>query len=282
MEKMHWAVSSEKMLELDGVHSVRTEIIAGRVDILVHDEPITRIEVSEVEGQPVDISLVAGSLEIKQDTGAARGALGLPMRLRSAPQKNTAVISVAVPKGTSAALRTVNGDGLVCGTCNTSLDTVSGSLMADDTSGALKINTVSGEAIIRQHSGHLVVRTVSGEVTASGYCDNIRANSVSGEITLDLLGEPKDLVAKTVSGDLTVRLPHEMGIDALAVSLSGSLTVNDHRVGVRGTNKHVEPGEAGPTLTVRAHSVSGNVAIFQAHHISGADHGSAETRDGGL
>jgi DUF4097 and DUF4098 domain-containing protein YvlB len=281
MKQDQWEVAAPQTLEFDNVLSVSTGIIAGRVDILVHDESTARVEVSEVAGQPIDIRLVDGALHIVHSNGQARGWLGLTSQVLLGKPKETAVISIAVPEGTAVALRTVSGDGLVCGTRDTSLDTVSGSIMADDTSGNLKVNTVSGEAIVRHHSGHLIVKTVSGEVTASGYCESIRTNSVSGAITLDLLGDPRDLAARTVSGDLTVRLPANVGVDVSASAVSGSLSVNSRRFTGHGKNTFVEPGSSNSMLTVRAHSVSGDVAIFHRHPETLAEQDAAEAQDGG-
>lgn len=281
MTQNHWQFAGPQTMEFDDVLSVKAGIIAGRMDVLVHDEPTTRVEVSEVEGRPIDVKLVSGELVIVHSSGASRGWLGFTSQVLTGKLKEMAVISIAVPEGTTVELRTVSGDGLACGTRDTSLETVSGSIMADDTSGSLSVNTVSGEAIVRHHSGHLVVKTVSGEVTASGYCESTRTNSVSGEVTLDLLGEPRDLVAKTVSGDLTVRLARTVGIDVAASTVSGSLTVNDRKFKGHGKNNVVERSAAGSTLTVRANSVSGDVAIFHRHPDVLADSGYSEVQDGG-
>lgn len=281
MKQDRWEIRTPQTLEFDDVVSVKAGIIAGRVDILVHDEPTTRVEVSDVEGQPIDVRLNDGALEIVHSSGSSRSWLGFTSQVILGKPKETAVISIAVPEGTSVALRTVNGDGLACGTRDTSIDTVSGSIMADDTSGRLTLHTVSGEAIVRHHHGHLTVKTVSGEVTASGYCESVRLNSVSGAITLDLLGEPRDLAARTVSGDLTVRLSQAVGVDVSASSVSGSLSVNDRKFTGHGTSTFVEPGLSGSTLTVRANSVSGDVAIFHRHPDAPVEQGATGAQDGG-
>lgn len=281
MQQDHWEIKTPQTLEFDGVATVKAGIIAGRVDILVHDEPTTRVEVSGLEGQPIDVRLNDGALEIVHSSGSSRSWLGFTSQVFLGRPRETAVISIAVPGGTSVALRTVSGDGLACGTRDTSLDTVSGSIMADDTSGKLTVNTVSGEAIVRHHCGHLIVKTVSGEVTASGYCESIRTNSVSGAITLDLLGEPRDLAARTVSGDLTVRLSEAVGVDVSASSVSGSLSVNNRKFTGHGKNSFTEPGSSGSTLTVRANSVSGGVAIFHRHPDAPSELSASEAKDRG-
>lgn len=262
MDRNSWRIESPTTLEVDGVLSLRAGIVAGRIDVIVHDEAVTRIEVSELTGRPVEISLKDGKPELTHNSSG--GLLGFSSAVLAGRPKESSVISIAVPAGTDVALRTVSGDCLSCGTADTSLDTVSGSLLADDTSGMLRVRTVSGEAIVRHHSGDLEARTVSGAATVSGYCDNVRVNSVSGEVTLDLLGAPHALDARTVSGNLAVRLPADVGIDVSVSSVSGALTVNDFRFSGRGRMSHNEPGSTGSSLTVRAHTVSGDVTLL--HH----------------
>ncbi|GAB3525571.1 DUF4097 family beta strand repeat-containing protein [Arthrobacter monumenti] len=270
MNASEWIIDEPQTIDVDDVTNVKASIVDGRVDILVHDEPTTRVEISEVAGQPIEVTYESGILELKHQSplGRGLGRLGIKGIMTSGADEYS-VVSIAVPEGTTVSLHTVNGDGLVCGTPGTSLDTVTGSVMADDTSGHLNVNTVSGAVIVRHHTGTLAAKSVSGEVTASGFLESIRVNSVSGDTSLDLLGTPRDLVAKTVSGDLTVRLSSDVGIDLAANSASGTATVNDRKFSRRGKNEHTEPGTTERMCTIRTHSVSGNVAVF--HH-SGTGH----------
>jgi hypothetical protein len=263
MNTSEWTVSEPKTFDVDGVTELKAGIVDGRIDILVHDEPTTRVEVSEVRGEPIQVNFEGGALSVKHRPSLSRGLGRLGIKgLKTGSTDEYAVVSIAVPARTAVSLHTVNGDGLVCGTARTSLDTVTGSVMADDTSGHLNVNTVSGEVIVRHHTGTLAAKSVSGEVTASGFVDSIRTNSVSGDISVDLLGAPRDLVAKSVSGDLTVRLPEEIGIDLAAATASGTAMVNDRRFSSLGKITHTEPGTTAQTFTMRTNSVSGNISVF--------------------
>lgn len=274
MSESQWTISEPQTLDVDDVTELKASIIDGRVDILVHDEPTTRVEISEVAGQPVEVTCRSGTLELKHQPALGRGLgrLGLKGLVTDATQEY-AVISIAVPAETAVSLHTVRGDDLVCGAARTSLDTVTGSVMADDTVGHLNINTVGGEVIVRHHGGTLAAKSVSGEVTASGLLESIRVNSVSGDTTLDLLGIPKVLAATTVSGDLTVRVPEEVGIDIKSDSVTGNATINDRKFSGRGKSTHTETGTSAQMFTIRTNSVSGNVAVF--HH-----RGTAHTQHG--
>lgn len=259
MNTSEWTVNEPQTIDVDGVRDIRAAVVDGRADILVHEEATTHVEVSEVHGAPIAITFEDGVLNIRHRPPFSRGPL---KGLVTGTAEEYAVISVAVPAGTAVSLHTVNGDGLVCGTTRTSLDTVTGSVMADDTTGHLTAKTVSGEVIVRHHTGTLVAKSVSGEVTASGFLDSIRTNSVSGNISIDVLGSPRDLGAKSVSGDLTVQLPDEVAIDLAATTASGTATVNDRKLSGRGKIVHSEAGTSPQTFTMRTNSVSGNVVVF--------------------
>lgn len=270
MNTSEWTVNEAKSFDVDGVTELKAGIVDGRIDILVHDSATTRVEVSQVRGEPIQVSFDGGTLRLSHRPQLAKGLGLLGIKgLSTGSSEEYAVVSIAVPEGTAVSLHTVNGDGMACGTARTSLDTVTGSIMADDTSGHLNINTVSGEAIVRHHTGTLAAKSVSGEVTASGFLDNIRLNTVSGDISLDLLGTAKDLVSKSVSGDLTVRLPEELGIDLAAATATGKATVNDLRFSSLGKISHTEPGTGPGTLTVRTNSVSGNISVFHGSGTGG-------------
>lgn len=262
MDRNTWRISEPQTLEIDEVREIRAGIVGGRIDVLVHDEPTVRIEISDVSGHPIDLALRDGVLELRHGAASSRGGW-FGFSTLGGRTRDTAVISLAVPEGTSVSLRTVSGEALACGTGDTALSTVTGSLLADDTTGSLTVSTVSGEGIVRHHSGDLTARTVSGALTVSGYCGSIRTNSVSGEVTLDLLGSPTELSAKTVSGNLSVRLSEEVGVDLTASSVSGTLTINDRRFTGRGKNVHYEAGRTDSTFTVRVSTVSGDVALFR-------------------
>ena len=187
---------------------------------------------------------------------------------------NSVVISIALPAGVEVEAGTVSGDGLVSGISgHMKLNTVSGSVMADGTAGELHVNTVSGEVIVRNHDGVLTAKSVSGEVTASGRFSNIRANTVSGDMSFDLHGFTHDFGANSVSGDLTVRLPHDVGVDIVAKSASGAVVIDDR--------KYVQPGGtlqtiAGPDtqlMLVRTNSVSGKTSIIHSQSPADAETG---------
>jgi DUF4097 and DUF4098 domain-containing protein YvlB len=141
--------------------------------------------------------------------------------------------------------------------------------MADATSGELHVNTVSGGVIARNHSGVLTAKSVSGEVTASGHFTHIRAHTVSGDMSFDIKGFTSDFGANSVSGDLTVRLPQDVGVDIIAKSASGAVTIDDRKYSQPGGKVEAIAGPDSRLMLVRTNSVSGNMYIL--HSLTPAD-----------
>lgn len=263
MAENSWTVTGPQTIDVDGVSSLKLGIVRGRFDIVTHDEDVTRIEVSEVHGDPLAVTLADGRLEVRHQLHGPQGWFKNLMGSVNNNSNNSVVISIAVPAGVEVEAGTVSGDGLVSGISgHTKLNTVSGSVMSDGTSGDLHVNTVSGEVIARNHRGVLTAKSVSGEVTASGHFSNIRANTVSGDMSFDLQGFTHDFGANSVSGDLTIRLPRDVGVDIVAKSASGAVVIDDQKYMQPGGKLQTIAGPDARLMLVRTNSVSGKTSIF--------------------
>jgi DUF4097 and DUF4098 domain-containing protein YvlB len=265
MADQNWDVNSAQTIDVDSVTSLKLGMVRGRFDVVAHHEPITRIEISEVQGDPVAVSLEDGRLEVRHQLHGPQGWFKNLMGTVNHNSENYAVISIAVPATVEVEAGTVSGDGLVSGmTGRTRLNTVSGSVMSDGTEGELHVNTVSGEVSARNHSGVLTAKTVSGEVTASGNFSHIRANTVSGGMSFDLLGYTQDFGANSVSGDLTIRIPHDVGVDIVAKSASGTVVIDHQKYHVPGGKVETIAGPDAKLMLVRTNSVSGTTSIIHS------------------
>lgn len=269
MSEENWTVTGPQTIDVDGVRSLKLGIVKGRFDVVTHDEPIARIEVSEIDGDPLSVSLVDGRLEVRHQLHGPQGWFRNLMGTVNNTSTNTVVISIALPAGVDVEAGTVGGDGMVSGvTGHIRLNTVSGSVLADGTRGELQVNTVSGDVIARNHDGIMTAKSVSGEVTASGRFKNIRANTVSGDLSFDLHGYTQDFGANSVSGDLTIRLPHDVGVDIVAKTASGTVMIDDQLYAQGGGRVQTIVGPDERLMVARTNSVSGKTFIL---------HGSAPT-----
>ncbi|WP_255768242.1 DUF4097 family beta strand repeat-containing protein [Pseudarthrobacter sulfonivorans] len=263
MSENNWTVTGPQVIDVDEVTSLKLGMVRGRFDIVTHADTVVRLEISDVQGDPVAVSLTDGRLEVRHQLHGPQGWFKNLMGTVNHNSNNSAVISIAVPASLEVEAGTVSGDGLVSGTSgHTRLNTVSGSVMADGTSGQLHVNTVSGEVIARNHDGVLTAKSVSGEVTASGRFTNIRANTVSGDMSFDLLSFTNDFGANSVSGDVTIRLPHDVGVDIVAKSASGMVVIDDRQYSQPGGKVETIAGPDRKLMLVRTNSVSGKTSIF--------------------
>jgi DUF4097 and DUF4098 domain-containing protein YvlB len=269
-----WTVTGPRTIDVDGVRSLKLGIIRGRFDIVTHEDDVTRVEVSEIHGDPLTVTIVNGRLEVRHQLHGAQGWFKNLMGTLNNNSSNSVVISIALPSGVEVEAGTVSGDGLVSGISgHTKLNTVSGSVMADGTSGELHVNTVSGEVIARNHEGVLPARSVSGEVTASGLFTNIRANTVSGDMSFNLHGFTHDFGANSVSGDLTVRVPSDVGVDIVAKSASGAVVIDDQKYTQPGGKVQTIAGPDAQLMVVRTNSVSGKTSIIHSQSPADAETG---------
>ena len=90
-------------------------IVRGRLDIVTHDEDVVRIEVSEVHGDPLAVSVTGGRLEVRHQLHGPQGWFKNLMGSVNNHSNNSVVISIAVPAGVEVEAGTVSGDGLVSG-----------------------------------------------------------------------------------------------------------------------------------------------------------------------
>lgn len=265
MAENSWSVTGPQTIDIDGVSSLKLGIVRGRFDIVTHDEDVVRIEISEVHGDPLAVTVSDGRLEVRHQLHGPQGWFKNLMGSVNNSSPNSVVVSLALPPGVDVEAGTVSGDGLVSGiTGHTRLNTVSGSVMSDGTSGDLHVNTVSGEVIARNHHGVLTAKSVSGEVTASGRFSHIRANTVSGGMSFDLQDFTQDFGANSVSGDLTIRLPHDVGVDIVAKAASGAVVIDDQKYLQTSGKVQTIAGPDAKLMLVRTNSVSGKTSIFHS------------------
>ncbi len=89
---------------------------------------------------------------------------------------------------------------------------------------SISVESVSGGVTLRNiESSDLSIETVSGSVVAEGAFGKIDVQSVSGGQTLRLSMLPRSLKMETVSGSLRITLPENDGFTARLDSVSGGL-----------------------------------------------------------
>jgi hypothetical protein len=260
MAAERWTVTGPQTIELDGVTALSARIIDGRVDVVAHDEPTTRVEVHAVDGRPLEVRLEEdGRLVVGHET--LTGWKAFFENFSDFTGRARVDLHVAVPRGVPVKLGTVRGDALLAGThAEAQASTVSGSVLVTDSEGSLDVNTVSGEVTVRDHRGEVRTNGVSGEVTVTGWASSVDTTTVSGDVTLDLYDQPRFVRCNSVSGSLVVRVPDPSTVGARLSGVGGRLVVGG--LEAKGFGTKVLRSTAATATTLEANVVTGDVTVI--------------------
>ena len=267
-----WQIDGPKVLDIgdenETVSKLKLGLVAGRVDIVTHDDsPTARIEVHEVQGKPLLVTWDGSTLKVthvKDKDGSLWDSVKL---IGTDKGKRMARVSISVPAATHINASTVSAEALINGVRATvKANTVSGSLTLDDIVGNVNANTVSGEIECHALEGDFKGNSVSGALTVqASRLSLINLNTVSGDITLDLTDGRAQIQSNSVSGDVTVRIPQGGGYDVAAHTASGHVVIDGKSV--RGYGPHQGGGQLSDgdkALVIKANSLSGNVVVLRA------------------
>jgi DUF4097 and DUF4098 domain-containing protein YvlB len=269
-----WQIDGPKVLdigdEFETVRKLKLGLVAGRVDIVTHDDsPTARIEVHEVKGKPLLVTWDGSTLKVshvKDKDGSLWDSVKL---IGTDSGKRVARVSISVPARTHVNASTVSAEALINGVRATvKANTVSGSLTLDDIIGDVNANTVSGEIECHGLEGDFKGNSVSGALTVqASRMSQVNLNTISGDITLDLRDGRANISSNSVSGDVTVRIPQGGGYDVAAHTASGHIVIDGKSV--HGSGPHQGGGQLSDgdkALVIKANSLSGNVVVLRANH----------------
>ncbi|WP_022901166.1 DUF4097 family beta strand repeat-containing protein [Humibacter albus] len=285
MAQERWIVNpgESKTIDLEVVRKLKVSLIGGQVDVIGHDEPSARVEVNDVVGKELKITIDGDTLEVDHPQWRWDNFIDV---FRSWRGKARAEVTILVPRDVDLKLGVVSATALVSGlVTDAKLNTVSGEVTADGIIGDLDLNTVSGELTARDHRGEVNAHTVSGDVTVAGNVPKFTVDGVSANIYLDLSGAPYEVRSNSVSGDLTMRVDEGLGVRYRLNTVSGVAHL-DGTTMVRGsmgkTFTHESDSHDGHWLDVNLSSVSGNISVVrrpagaaESTHTTDASNGAA-------
>jgi hypothetical protein len=268
-----WTVDAPTKLTLDGdVHRLRVRTVSGAVNVVAAEGP-PRLEVSELDGPPLQVTLEEGVLTVGYDD---LGWPGFSWRsLASALEKwagrswkRRAVVSLAVPPDASVELGAAVADVVISGIRGrVAAHGAAGETTVVRCSGPTEVNSVSGTVHAQRVAGNLKVSTVSGDVIVAEAGDgHVRGHTVSGSVTVDLdhRGET-DVEVNTVSGEVAVRIPHPADATVQIGSTSGEVSNAFDELKVSGGwgYKRVSGRLGRGHGRLRVTTVSGGVALLR-------------------
>ncbi|GAA1796328.1 DUF4097 family beta strand repeat-containing protein [Agromyces lapidis] len=260
-----WVITpgQSRVIDLELVRKLKVGLIGGKVDLIAHDEPGARIEITGVTGKDLLVRIDGDALEIDHPQlrwdnfiEAFKGWAG----------NAKAQVSILAPRDVALKLGVVSGDALVSGfTTDAKLSTVSGELVLDNHEGDVELSSVSGEISAGNHTGRITGHTVSGDLVATGDVRSFNVDTVSGNMMLDAFGTPDRIDTNTVAGDLTVRFEGGSGARYRVNTVGGTVLIDDTTIkGVLGKGFERVTGElAGRWLDLGANSVSGSISVIR-------------------
>ncbi|WP_419997741.1 DUF4097 family beta strand repeat-containing protein [Streptomyces boninensis] len=219
-------VSAPETLDFDGpVDTLQVRLVGGAVNIVGSDDPGARLEVTEIEGPPLEVTQEGGRLTIAYEDLDWKGFL---KRLERKGWRRRAVVSLAVPYGTRVEVGVVTAHAVVSGiTGRTDVRGVSGDTTITGIAGDIRAETVSGNLDAQGITGHLKFGSVSGALTVvDSELAAVKADSVSGDMVLDLAPGCLEDGARisTVSGDVALRLPEDSSLTVDTSTASGAVS----------------------------------------------------------
>ena len=263
IEKWVIAPGESQIIDLELVRKLKVSLIGGKVDVIAHDEPGARVEVTGVTGKDLKVEIDGDVLEI--DHPQLRWDNFIEV-FKGWAGSAKAQVSILAPRDVVLKLGMVSGDTLISGfTTDAKLSTVSGDLVLDSHEGDVELSSVSGEVSAGNHIGRITAHTVSGDIVATGDVKAFSADTISGDMILDVHGTPDKVDTNTVSGDLTVRFDAGSGARYRINSVTGKVLLDDTTIkGMLGKGFERVTGElSGRWLDLGANSVSGSISVMR-------------------
>ncbi|MFD5085985.1 DUF4097 domain-containing protein [Kitasatospora sp. NPDC058406] len=270
-----WTVEGPDRITIEeAVRTLQVRIIDGTVNVVAAEGP-ARLEVTELKGEPLHVTLVDGVLTVTYKDLSSWNEFGDVLKsvesvkgfFTSFKRKRTAEVTLTVPAGTEVKVGTVSAATTVSGfTERVSAQTASADVTLVGLAGRTDVNTVTGDVDAQSVAGRLKLNTVSGRLTVvAGTAEKVSANAVTGAVTLDLAAAtPTEIKVTTVSGAVGVRLPSLADTKVEAGTTSGDLSSTFEQLKVGGSwgTKRLsgQLGDGKGSLTVT--TVSGAVTVL--------------------
>lgn len=224
MSTESWAVAAPQTLDVGGVAAVSVRLQDGRVDVVVDPAAArTTLEVVEVGRKPLQVVHEGGRLRVGYERSKVEAFVA---RVRSLGDSERAVVRVTVPQGVNVDVGTTEADIDVNGTAGTVVKTVTGAIRTSDTTGSLYVRSVSGDVWASSHAGDVSAQVVSGALALDGVLGRASASTVSGPVAVTATGAAPMVTAKTVSGDVALRLDPGTPVSLKVRGAAGQVVVD--------------------------------------------------------
>lgn len=243
----------------DDAGSVRVQLVGGSLEVVPRDQPGVVIEVTEVIGQPLEITTEADRVSVGYPS---IGWDGWIKRLTSTDSADQASVRLHVGSGVSISAATVSAPVALAGsTGDVDISTASAPVRLSRTTGGVKVRTASGAVDIEDHSGPVTVSGASGAVRVDGELPKASLTSVSGALTVRHRGAAALLSLTTVSGEIAITVPTHTHLELEVRGVSSTVQVDGRKQSSGFGVTRVDEAGSGERVMATVTTVSGNVVV---------------------
>ncbi|MCB7138084.1 DUF4097 family beta strand repeat-containing protein [Cellulosimicrobium marinum] len=225
-----WVIATPQTVDVADVRRVVVQLTDGSVDVVAEPGRAggAHVEVGDVSDRPLQVSVHDGELRVGYDFA---GIEGLVDRAKGLRDKDRAVVRLTVPADATVRVSTARGAASVTGTtADLSVTTATGPVRVSGATGPVSVKTASAPVDVVEHVGDVRVSTASGAVNVTGSLGRVAVTTVTSGVEV-VARESTPLVdARTVSGDVAVRLGAGAPVNLKARSVTGKAVLDGVRL----------------------------------------------------
>ncbi|WP_017604694.1 DUF4097 family beta strand repeat-containing protein [Nocardiopsis alkaliphila] len=267
-----WTVDTPMTHTLDGIVALKVRIVGGQVNIIPTDDPVT-FEISDIEGEPLEVVQEAGILTIHYRDLTGQGLLDRLKPLQLTGYKNVharrATVNLRLPRECPVEVTTATAPVVAAGlSSRLKVRTANGEITLDGVTGETDVNTADGSTSVRDPGGTLGFNSASGRLAvAGGRLSELRAKTVSGHVMVDTdLAASARVRVNTVSGEVALRVPAECSANVEMRTMTGGVDSDfglDRTSATARTTLNGKIGVGVDPASITVNTVSGRSALLR-------------------
>lgn len=268
-----YIVLETKTFSETAVSEIKADLVSADIQVIGDANGATTVKV-KTKGRDVE-SLSQDELRSRVDKNykievVQRGSVVnilVHFKRKNIPQRERLSFKFEVHTGSSAnaAIHTVSGDIKLNQLASAQAGSTSGDIDIAGMQKDAKLSSVSGDIMMANIDGTVQASSTSGDIKGTHLGEIKLAESTSGDVELDAGGLAGDVTLKTVSGDISLRLPSETSASIDLGTVSGDLSVMgfSNTTYEKQSRRSLKARINGGGNKIEGHTVSGDIAIKQ-------------------
>ena len=252
-------MSRRESFEVAGAVRLDVETRSGSVDLRAGSGDRVVVTIDGASADEWEVTSFTGSVSVRPGWGwrsrAARVSIEAPSGSEIEVRGASTDVTLLGTFGTTR-VRTQSGDIRADSVADLEANTASGNVRVGSVGGRAVIATVSGDAELMGVGGDLLMSSASGDLKAHHLAADAHISTTSGDVRIGRF-DGDEIAIKSVSGDVTLKLPTGIRVEPDISTLSGRTRL-----------PHPAPPDTEirdrRTVRVLLKTVSGNITIERA------------------